>query len=93
MRCGTATPRLEIYVTRQCLACNDARRTAAEVKQRFPMLSVEVVDIDIEAGRKPHAVFSVPTYVLNDRIVSLGNPAPDDLFRRISDILDAASKA
>jgi hypothetical protein len=35
---------------------------------------VEIVDLDTTLEPLPSVVFSVPTYMLNERVVSLGNP-------------------
>jgi hypothetical protein len=47
-------------------------------------VNVEVIDLDAEDGRNPDEVFSVPTYVLNGKIISLGNPSPVELDQRLS---------
>jgi hypothetical protein len=35
---------------------------------------VEILDVDTTPEPLPNVVFSVPTYMLNERVVSLGNP-------------------
>lgn len=44
----------------------------------------------VELGDEPlpEAVVAVPTYLLDGVVVSLGNPAPEELFAR----LDAAAR-
>ena len=46
----------------------------AAVRQELPFVIVEIMDVDAPLGSLPDVVFSVPTYTLNGRVVSLGNP-------------------
>ncbi len=83
--------RLEIYVEAGCSPCERARRLAQELEEEYPEISVGVIDIDQAAGSESE-VFAVPTYVLDGRIVSLGNPRPDDLRGRIEALLSASGR-
>jgi len=38
-----------------------------------------VIDLEAPEVSVPEAVFATPTYMLNDRIVSLGNPSPAEV--------------
>lgn len=78
-----ATPRLEVYVSSHCLNCDEAVRLAEEVAVRYPDVVVRVVDLDLDGSPPPDPVVAVPTYVLNGRVVSLGNPYPEELFARL----------
>ena len=78
-----AAPRLEVYVSRQCLNCDEAVRLAGEAADRYPNVVVRVVDLDLVGSPPPDPVVAVPTYVLNGRVVSLGNPYPEELFARL----------
>ncbi len=78
-----ATPRLEVYVSSQCLNCDEAVRLAEEAAARYPNVVVRVVDLDLEGSPPPDPVVAVPTYLLNGRVVSLGNPYPEELFARL----------
>lgn len=77
-------PTLRIYVAEHCQSCDEALRLAEEVRKRFAGIRLELIDLDKEGSRNLDDVFSVPTYVLNDRTISLGNPAPDQLFSRLA---------
>src|SRR5260370_17741285 len=77
-----ATPCLEVYVSSQCLNCDEAVRLAEEAAARYPNVVVRVVDLDLEGSPPPDPVVAVPTYLLNGRVVSLGNPYPEELFAR-----------
>ncbi|MEW5961483.1 MAG: thioredoxin family protein [Chloroflexota bacterium] len=72
-------PVLKIFVTEHCSGCVEALRIAAEVSQDYPHLGVEVIDIGAPEVSVPEAVFATPTYMLNHRIVSLGNPSPAEV--------------
>lgn len=78
------TPTLRIYIAEHCPSCAESRRLAEEVRKRFHGIKLEVIDLDKEETQNLDDVFSVPTYILNDRIISLGNPAPDQLFNRLA---------
>jgi alkyl hydroperoxide reductase subunit AhpF len=78
------TPRLEVYVSSECPNCGEAVRLAEEVAARYPTVVVRVIDLDeLDGNPPPDPVVAVPTYVLNGRVVSLGNPYPEDLFARL----------
>jgi hypothetical protein len=70
---------LKIFIAENCPGCNDARRIAAQIEQNHPKITVALVDITEPRAAVPEAVFATPTYVLNDRIVSLGNPSPEQV--------------
>ncbi len=74
---------LEVYVEAGCTSCNRAFEIAEEVAQMYPALSVEVIDISETQRSVPEAVFAVPTYVLDGKVVSLGNPSTADLRQMI----------
>jgi hypothetical protein len=65
---------LKIYTMRHCLTCETTRDIAAEISERCPWLLVELIHLDDPGATVPPQVFSVPTYVLDDQVVSLGNP-------------------
>jgi hypothetical protein len=76
----TAAPRLEVYVSNACLNCAEALRLADEAAVRYPGVVVRVVDLDMDWIPPPDPIVAVPTYVLDGRVVSLGNPYPEKLF-------------
>jgi len=81
-------PRLEVYVSRQCLNCDEAVRLAEEAAARYPSVVVRVVDLDLVGSPPPDPVVAVPTYLLNGRVVSLGNPYPEELFARLHEAVE-----
>src|SRR5438876_5706366 len=80
-------PRLDVYVSRECLNCDESVRLAAEVANRFGGVQVRVIDLDrsLDNGPLPDGVVAVPTYVLDGRVISLGNPYPEELFALLSE--------
>jgi hypothetical protein len=78
---------LRIYVGKHCWSCKETVRLAEEAKARFADLNVELIDLDAEGSVNVDNVFSVPTFVLNGRTLSLGNPASDQFFSQLSEAL------
>jgi hypothetical protein len=76
---------LRVYISAGCFVCERTRQLVAELRAQRPAYPVELVDLDQPDAVKPSFVFGTPTYVLGDRIVSLGNPALTTLL----DLLDA----
>jgi len=78
------SPRLEVYVSSECLNCVEATRLAQEAAERYPYVVVRVIDLEqLHGSPPPDPVVAVPTYVLNGRVVSLGNPYPEELFAQL----------
>ena len=75
---------LRIYVAQHCESCAEALHLAEEVGQKYEMVNVEVINLDVEGGLNLDDVFSVPTYVLDGKIISLGNPSPVELDQLLS---------
>ena len=77
-------PRLEVYVSSECPNCGEAVRLAEEAAARYPNIVVQLIDLDeLDGGPPPDPVVAVPTYVLNGRVISLGNPDAEQLFARL----------
>ncbi len=83
MRCMV---KLQVYVREDCWTCDESRRIVAEIEPQFPQLMVELVDLG--KPNRPQEVFAVPTYVLDGRIISLGNPYLDELRQHIKTALN-----
>ncbi len=69
--------KLQVYIAQDCWSCQETERIVAEIQKRFPEVFCELVD----SGRTPlpDNVFAVPTYVLNGRVIFLGNPSEAEL--------------
>ena len=77
--------RLQIVVDRSCLGCETARSLAALVRASgLPGVDVDLVDLAEPGAVRPAAVFAVPTYLLDGRVLSLGNPEPEWLLARLA---------
>lgn len=76
--------KLQVFVSDECWTCEEARRVVVDVASHSPDVIAEV--IDVANGERPADVFAVPTYVLNGRVIFLGNPTRQELSRK----LDAA---
>lgn len=72
--------RLEIYLADHCENCQEALRLA-ELAATVPGVELRVVDLDDSTAEVPRAVVAAPTYILDGRVISLGNPYPDELLR------------
>jgi hypothetical protein len=73
------TSKLKIFVAEDCPGCVEAREIAIHIEHGYPNLDVEVIDINNTPDAVPEKVFATPTYILNDRVVSLGNPDLEDI--------------
>lgn len=65
-----------IYVAQHCSNCAYAYEVADEIRRRFPHVQVRMVDMENPTEAIPEVVFATPTYLLNGRVWSLGNPSP-----------------
>ena len=83
---------LEIYVAPDCPPCVEARAIATDIRSLLPWLRVELVELD---GRRwaPPGVVATPTYLLDGKVVSLGNPRRERLVRMIADNTDRGGAA
>ena len=79
--------KLQVYVKEECWACAESHRIVAEIAPLFPQISIEM--LDMAAPSRPPSVFAVPTYVLNGRIISLGNPFREDLRQEIKNAISS----
>ena len=86
-------PRLDIYVAEHCFGCDEAQRLAGAVVSRFAGLSVRVVDLGREPDERPDSLVAVPSYVLDGRVISLGNPRQEDLFSDLERLLGSSPSA
>ncbi len=79
-------PNLKVFVTESCSGCDEALKIVMYLKQNYPSaITVELIDITAEPAKVPETVFATPTFMLNDKIVSLGNPGPNDVAEWVRD--------
>ena len=74
-------PRLQVYIADHCWTCEETARIVAGAARRYPEIAFEVLNLD--EVEQPENVFAVPTYVLDGRVIFLGNPTPAELERRL----------
>jgi len=76
---------LHVYVTAGCWGCTEAERLVAELRLHFPQVAMALLDLNVVPA--PPNVFATPTYVLNGRVIYLGNPRRADLQQTLLDAL------
>ena len=76
---------LRIFIADNCPGCSGAREIAAQIEQNHPKIAVELVDIAESRAAVLESIFATPTYMLNDRIVSLGNPSPEQVAQWVEE--------
>jgi hypothetical protein len=81
--------RLEIFVSAHCFGWQEARRLAEAVAERFGAVSVRLIDLDIDPEARPERVIAVPAYLLDETVISFGNPRQVDLFQQVEHALAA----
>lgn len=84
--------RLDIYIADHCENCQEALRLA-ELARTAPGVEVRVINLDTTTEAVPARVVATPTYALDGRIVSLGNPRPDELLRMLGQLRQGDSLA
>ncbi len=72
---------LQVFVQDDCWSCAESRRIVAALRPDFPDVRIELLNLQSEPH--PDSVFAAPTYLLNGRVYSLGNPYPTDLSRAL----------
>ncbi len=72
---------MQVYVKEDCWTCEETHRIIADVAPHFPNIQVDL--INLEGETRPEAVFAVPTYLLNGRVIFLGNPVRDELCKKL----------
>ena len=82
------TVELQVYVEAGCAQCERATQLARQIDGDYARLTVRVIDMGDPRAR-PDEVFAVPTFLLNGRVVSLGNPERRRLRQEIEALLRA----
>ncbi len=73
---------LDIYISENCWSCEESLRIANEVAPLFPNVTLNLVDV--QENDVPEEVFAVPTYVLNGKVIYLGNPTREQLIEKLT---------
>lgn len=83
---GRGPVELQVFVESGCRQCERALELAREMDGAFSRLAVRIIEIS-EAGPQRDDVFAVPTFVLNDQVLSLGNPQRAELRQEVEALL------
>jgi hypothetical protein len=78
-----------IYVTQHCPICAYASEVAENIRHDFPQVELRIIDLATTSEPIPEAVFATPTYLLNGRVWSLGNPSPQQVTTTLHQLLHA----
>lgn len=70
---------LDIYVTDQCTNCGEALLMAGRART-IAGLRVAIINLDQPGSSIPPHVVAVPTYMLDGKVVSLGNPEREEFL-------------
>ncbi|MBI3959795.1 MAG: hypothetical protein HY328_13375 [Chloroflexi bacterium] len=76
--------RVEIYVAEHCMLCEYAYEVADSIRADFPAVDLRIINLSRTTEAIPDVVFATPTYLLNGRLWSLGNPSAEDVQERLS---------
>ncbi len=83
---------LQIVVGADCAGCETARHLASELDRlALPGVTIAIVDLSEPGVARPDPVFAVPTYLLDGRIISLGNPEFEWIVDQISPVTAPAA--
>jgi hypothetical protein len=77
---------LIIYVAQHCSTCDYTYEVAAAIRREFPQVNIQIVDMEQTTEVIPDVVFATPTYLLNGRVWSLGNPSPAQVQETLSSL-------
>lgn len=77
---------LTVYISDDCWSCEETLRILDDVTPQFPDLLLERVDT--QQATLPENVFAVPTYLLDGKVISLGNPTREALRKRLAAVFD-----
>lgn len=75
---------LMIYVAQHCSTCDYTYEVAAAIQREYPQVHIQIVDLEQTTEAIPEFVFATPTYLLDGRVWSLGNPSPAQVQETMS---------
>lgn len=79
-------PVLKVFIAEHCTNCEEACAIATQVARDYSEIVVKIIDIGDMQAVVPETVFAIPTFMLNNRIISLGNP----YLREITGLVEEA---
>lgn len=75
---------VDIYVAKHCFVCEYSHEVAEFIREQFPHVLIRMIDITDPQADIPEAVFATPTYLLNGKLWSLGNPSNEDVINKLA---------
>jgi len=78
---------LRIYISSDCATCHESRKIYQEIQPQFPLVNIRL--IDLSENVHPAHIFAVPTYELNGKIISMGNPTRKQLHSILQEALES----
>ena len=79
---------VEIFISEHCMICAYAEEVAAIIRRDFPTVKLHVIDIHKTTAPIPERVFATPTYLLNGRVWSLGNPSLEQVAETLGALVN-----
>lgn len=70
---------ITLFIAPHCETCLYAREVAEAIQREYDHVRVRLVDIETATEAIPEVVFATPTYLLNGRVWSLGNPSAEKI--------------
>lgn len=83
--------RITVAIYRSDPCTSYAYETVALIRCKFPAVAVHVIRLGESGVDVPASVFATPTYLLNGQRWSLGNPSPDEVHRRLAELVFMAT--
>lgn len=83
---------LEIFISPGCWGCEIALDIARDLLSRaIPGIRIDVVDLSASGTEPPDHVMAVPTYCLDGKVISMGNPEQSELVTRLQSLSEHSS--
>jgi alkyl hydroperoxide reductase subunit AhpF len=82
---------LDIYISDDCWSCEESVRIVNDVAPFFPDITIKLLNLQDNVA--PEEVFAVPTYVLNGKVIFLGNPTRKQLIEKLTAVQESISIA
>lgn len=79
--------RVDIFVAEHCFVCEYSYEVAAFIRRAFPQVSVRMINMADSQVEIPEVVFATPTYLLNGKLWSLGNPSNEEVLSKLKGML------
>ena len=84
MTSGNGRPTLRIYVAPHCAGCRTALELAEAARRARPNHAIQVINLSDHTDEPlPQEVIGTPTYLLDNEVISLGNPELEELLCRL----------